>query len=275
MNRPEPTPSGAPTGSAPTNTGPKDAEPKAARGGVIFADADFRALAPPLNRDPDHNPARLAARTKLATLGKRAVKRLGEAGLALDTRTSIHNPHPFNGMKVARLWTYLMRPKKDKSRLKRELGADLAKDLDAAYRNAYLCVALEADVVEVSVRMHADAWIDATNLVRRIEREGLAGFLAVLQPLDGYFLRLHDWKGEWPCSRVETNALEEFFRYWKPGEHRLAVERRWPVPEGARDAVTSDGVEDHLVAEIERLADLYRYLAWSPESDFLFGGSDD
>jgi len=253
---------------------PKDAEPRVARGEVVLADADFRCLAPPLDRNPEYNAARLAARTKLATLGKRAVKRLADAEppLALDTRTSIHNPHPFNGNRVRRLWTYLMRPKKDKARLKRELGADLAKDLDAAYRNAYLCIALEHDAVEVSVRLHADAWIDATNLARRIEADGLRPLLAVLNPLAGYFLRLHDWKGEWPCAQVETSALEEFFRYWKPGEHRLAIERRWPAPEGAREAVCAEGVEAHLVGEVERLADAYRFFAWSAENDRLFGG---
>lgn len=260
-----------PTGT-PSAASATDAEPRAGRGPVVLADADFRALTPPLDASPEYNAARLAARTKLATLGKHAAKRLAEQGLVLDTRTSIHNPHPFNGMRVRRLWTYLMRPKKHKTLLERELGADLAKDLDAAYRNTYLCIALESECVEVSVRVHADAWIDATNLLRRIESEGVAAMIEVLRPLDGYFLRLHDWKGEWPCERVETSALEEFFRYWKPGEHRLTVERRWPAPEGAREAVTSAAAGEHLLAEVERLADAYRFLAWGPENDRLFGG---
>jgi hypothetical protein len=248
----------------------KDVEPRAQSGEVVFAEADFRALADPLCRDPQWNGARLAARTKLATLGKRAAARCEVLGLALDTRSSIHNPHPFNHMRVTRLWTYLMRRKADKAKLRKELGPDLAKDLDAAYRNAYLCIALEADAIEVSLRIHADAWIDATNLTRRVQREGTKPLLRVLQELGGFHLRLHDWKGEWPCSSIETSRLEEFLRFWKPGEHRFAVERRWPAPAGARAHVLGTGVESELLRELERLVPLYRHVAWSADSDYLF-----
>ncbi|MEZ5979570.1 MAG: hypothetical protein R3F34_15335 [Planctomycetota bacterium] len=253
--------------------GTDGAEPRTGRGPVVLVDADFRALADPLARDPQFNAARLAARTKLATIGKRAAARIAEDGLALDTRSSIHNPHPFNHMRVSRLWTYLVRQKKDKTKLKRELGPELAKDLDAAYRNAYLCVAIEADAVEVSLRIHADAWIDSTNLTRRIQREGFGELVRVLNRLDGYRLRMHDWKGEWPCETIETSAMEEFLRYWKPGEHRFAIERRWPAPEGARGEVCAEGFDDVLVRELARLVPAYRWIAWSAESDHLFGGS--
>lgn len=257
--------------STPGSVSPdSDVEPRAQSGEVVFVEADFRTLADPLARDPQYNAARLAARTKLATIGKRAAARCKELGLELDTRSSIHNPHPFNHMRVSRLWSYVMRRKADKTKLRRELGPELGKDLDAAYRNVYLCVALEADALEVSLRMHADAWIDASNLTRRVQREGVKPFLRVLQELGGFQLRLHDWKGEWPCSKIETTKLEEFLKFWKPGEHRFAVERRWPAPQGARGHVLGTGVEAELLRELERLVPLYQFIAWSPENNHLF-----
>ena len=49
----------------------------------------------------------------------------------------------FNHMRVRRMWAYITRGKKEKARLKQVLGAELAKDLDSSYRNAFLCVAIE------------------------------------------------------------------------------------------------------------------------------------
>ena len=61
-------------------------------------------------------------------------------------------PIQWNGGTVRRLWAYLVRPKADKTKLKRVLGADLAKDLDNAYKNVYLCMAVEHEALEAFVK---------------------------------------------------------------------------------------------------------------------------
>lgn len=240
-------------------------------GEVAFEEGDFHALSEGLCRDPQYNDRRLLARRKLLALGKRAAREIEEEGLKLDCRTSLHNPTVFNQMRVRRLWAYLTRVKGEKRALRGVLGPELGKDLDAAYRNAYLCVALEADAVEVSLRIHPDAWYDGQNLKKRLDREGPAAWRALLNARPGYRLRLHDWKGEWRCGELTASAVEDYLATWTPGEHGLAVERRWPAPPGARGAVLQPGVPDALVAELVALVPLYRYTAWSKESDFLFG----
>ncbi len=247
-------------------------EPRAASGEIEFADVDFRTLADPMSGDAHYNDARLATRRKLGNLGKRIVKSAAELECKLDSRTSIHNPHAFNGKRVRRIWTYATRAKAEKTRLRKELGRDLAKDLDAAYRNAYLCIAVESEALEVSLRIHADGWFDGQNLKKRVEVEGYAGLKALLNELSGFTLRMHDWKGEWACGDLGVDRLEEFFGYYTPGEHRFAVERRWPAPEGARQHCTGAGVTEELVQEALLLVPLYRFAAWSEESPFLFGG---
>jgi hypothetical protein len=253
-------------------------EPSPLTGAVAFEEGDFHALSEGLCKDPQYNDRRLLARRKLLALGKRAareIERPSEAtrreGLKLDCRTSLHNPTVFNQMRVRRLWAYLTRGKAEKRALRGVLGAELGKDLDAAYRNAYLCVALEADAVEVSLRIHPDAWYDGQNLKKRLDREGIAAWRALLNAHPGYFLRLHDWKGEWRCGELTVSQLEDYLATWTPGEHGLAVERRWPAPPGARGAVLEPGAPDALVAEMVGLVPLYRYTAWSQDSDFLFG----
>lgn len=250
-------------------------EPTPLGGALAFEEGDFHALSASLAGDAQYNDRRLVARRKLLTLGKRAAARVEDLGLELDVRTSLHSLHAFNHMRVKRLWTYLFRRKAEKRRLASVLGPDLGKDLDSAYRNAYLCIALEEDAVEVSLKIHAEAWYDGQNLVNRAKREGLAAWLAHLNELPGFRLRLADWKGEWPCGRLQIEELEEFSRYYKPGEHALSVERRFPAPPGSRGGVLSPEAPDGLVQELSRLVPLYRHAAWSRDNDHLFAGAGD
>jgi hypothetical protein len=253
----------------PVRNAPGRDEPRPLEGPILFEESDFRALVPPLASNPDYNGHRLAARRRLLALGKRAAAEAGVLGLALECRTSLHHPHQFNGNRVQRLWAYLTRSKRERSALKRVLGPELGKDLDSAYRNAYLCLALEGQAIEVSLRIHPDAWYDGQNLKNRVAREGVKPWLAQLNALGGFLLRLHDWKGEWRCGVLEPEQLEEFLRYYTPGDHQLAVEKRYPAPEGARGGALDRGCGEELVRECLRLVPLFRFTAWSRESDHL------
>jgi hypothetical protein len=256
--------------SAPTSD---DREPQPLPEVQAFEEWDFASLESDRARNPEYNERRLHTRRKLAALAKRARVELASLGLALEPRTSLHHPHAFNGMRVTRLWSYMVRAKPEKTRLRRVLGAELGKDLDAAYRNAYLCIAIEAEALEVSLRIHADAWFDGQNLVRRLAAEGRRPWLALLNQLDGFQLRLHDWKGEWRCGAIAPEWLDEYLKHYVPGEHMLAIERRWPLPKAAgpaRAAALDAETPARLLAELARLVPAYRYAAWSAESDFLF-----
>ncbi|MDZ4773976.1 MAG: hypothetical protein SGI72_12675 [Planctomycetota bacterium] len=247
-----------------------DSEPQAKAELLPFDDGDFHCLSPSLARDPQYNDRRLVLRRKLLSLAKVFAPEAQALGVEFDVRTSLHSPSSFNGMQVKRIWAYAVRAKSEKKRLKSVLGADLAKDLDASYRNAYVCAAVENDALEVSLRIHADAWFDGANLVNRVKREGFDGWKKQLNALDGYRLRLADWKGEWPCGALGSEKLAEFLKYYKPAEHALVVERRWPATPGLRAALFEPHVPREIVGEMLRLVPLYRFTAWSAESDFLF-----
>jgi hypothetical protein len=259
---------------------PSDVEPAPLASLAPFEEGDFHALTEPLARDPQYDDRRLVARRKLGAIAKLAVERLvrearasgGELDVA--SRTSLHRPHTFNHMRVRRLWAYVCRGKQEKARLKRVVGAELAKDLDAAYRNAYLSVALEPDALEVGLVIHPEAWYDGQNLLHRVtrgaQREGLTAWVALLNALEGFRVRLDDWKGEWICGRLDRDRASELLRYYRPGERALRIERRWPAPAGARGPALAPDVPRALVEELARLGPLYRFTAWSRESDFLF-----
>lgn len=235
-----------------------------------FMEGDFHSLSPACARDPQYDDRRLVLRRKLLAIGKGVIARAKEQGIALEARGSLHHPHAFNRMKVERMWSYACREKAEKSRVRRTIGAELAKDLDAAYRNAYLCAAIESEALEVSFRVHADAWYDGQNLANRLKAEGTAGWIAILNALEGFRLRLADWKGEWACGALTRDRIEEFLKYWKPGEHALSVERRFPARPGARGEGLDPEMPQRMVEQLGGLVPLYRYGAWSQESDFLF-----
>lgn len=251
---------------------PAPAEPRPQARIGPFEAWDFEAVGPSHSTSPELNERRLATRRRLLSLGKELAKRAADAGLELETRSSLHNPHAFNHQRVSRLWAYVCRGKREKTRLRKVVGRDLARDLDSAYRNAYLCLALEHDALEVSLRLHADAWFDGQNLVNRTRKEGTEAWLERLNQLSGFRLRLHDWKGEWPCGALTRERVEEFLRFYTPGEHSLAVERRWPIPTdpAGREVGLGEAVPLEMLAEAERLLPMYRFVAWSEESDFLF-----
>ncbi len=249
-------------------------EPPPLEGSLAFEEGDFHALSARLAGDPEGSARRLVTRRKLSALGKQAVARAEPRGFVLHSRTSLHHPHAFNGMRVKRLWAYLTRGPAEKKRLRAVLGAELGKDLDAAYRNAYLCLAIEAEALEVSLRVHPDAWYDGQNLKNRVAKEGVQDLLAILNALQGFRLRIDDWKGEWICGKLTPERLQEFFGFYVPGEHRLVVEECLPAAPGNRAPALAPDVPERLVAECLRLLPLYRFAVWSQESDFLFERKD-
>ena len=228
-------------------------EPKPFTTLSAFEDGDFNALSPTCAENSLYDEPRLRLRRKLATLAKAFSALPAASELDFLARTSLHRPYQFNANRVRRMWTYICRGKKSKTALRKVIGRDLAKDLDAAYRNAYLCLAMEHDALEVSLRIHVDAWYDGQNLVNRVKRNGLDEWLEVLNRLDGFFLRLADWKGEWRCGELKSEQLEEFLRFYEPGKHSLAVERRYPAPQGGRAPYLTDEAPSMMIEELSAL----------------------
>ncbi|MEW6072198.1 MAG: hypothetical protein AB1726_06315 [Planctomycetota bacterium] len=248
------------------------AEPSPARGTVTFAEGDFHALSAALAADPQFNNRRLETRRKILALGKIAAREAGRHGQILDCRSSLHHPHPLNGMRVTRIRAALFRGKGERRRLAGILGAELGGDLASAHRNGHLFLSIEAEALEAGLSLHPEAWYDGQNLVNRVQREGIGPWRAELNSLGvPWRLQMHDWKGRWDCGALTTEALEEYLSYYRPGDHRLAVSRRWPAPPGARGAALGPAAGEEIVAEALRLLPLYRFTVWSAASDFLFG----
>lgn len=232
-----------------------------------FADADFVVYGASYQRNEDWNGKRLEIRRKLESYGKAAAEVIGAAGLALDVRTSLHHPFEFNGFRVTQQWVYLTRNKKEKTALKKILGPELGKDLDSSYRNLYLALSIDETGLEISFKIHPDAWFDGQNLKNKCQDDArLREWVAILNRLPGFEFRIHDWKKVYEASRVTRTDLLDFYKYYVPGEHRLPLSLRV----GREDPVATSGEFADLALESFRaLAPAYAFAAWSPANDFL------
>jgi len=234
---------------------------------TAFAPTDFVLYSGQYSKSEEWNSKRLEIRRKLEAFGRLGEEAAASAGLALESRASLHHPFEFNGFKVERQWVYLTRAKKEKAALKKVLGAELGKDLDSSYRNLYLSLTIDEAGLEIALKIHPDAWYDGQNLKNKCSGDtGLREFVGILNRLAGFEFRIHDWKKIHNASTCTRTDLIDFFKYYVPGEHRFTLYHRV----GKEDPLATSADFAGLAAEcFSALVPAHRFTAWSPENDFL------
>ncbi|MFN0058995.1 MAG: hypothetical protein ACKVX7_11105 [Planctomycetota bacterium] len=240
-------------------------------GPLEFLPTDFERFRPELARDPIHNAARLEVRRKLDGFGKRLAKRYALAGETFVSRASLHHPYRFNAYKVETQFVYLSRSDVERNKIKKILGAELGADLDQNYVHTLITLEIHEHGLELALRVHQNAWWDGENLKRQAAREDARTRLAAaLHALPGFAMRIHDFRREHPCETMTGAELVETFKYYKPGEHWLHIERALAR---ADELVTVPGLESRLATIFDTLLPVYRAIRWSPENNFLFAGA--
>lgn len=235
-----------------------------------FVEQDFLAYEDRRQTDPEYNSYRLAVRRKLDAYGKVAARYLRkEAGLALACRTSLNHPHASNRFRVRSQLVYLSRAPKDKRGLNAIVGPALAKDVDTHYVQTTLALQVDAEGLELSLRIHSQAWWDGQNLKNRVQDEeqmDLFGDLVNGLP-EGFVLYMDNWRKEYVPGAISPQELDRYFRSYTPGQHWFNVRRRLPkfvaIEIGDRSA---DWARQGFLG----LAHLYRFICWMPENDWLF-----
>lgn len=229
---------------------------------------DFLAFERRKWSDPESNDERLRLRRKLQAIGEPIQAALEAAGEKLTLRTSIHNPYKFNGNKVDSLRFYLSPSDQAKRDLKGLLGVEFAEDTDASYVHANLICSLDFEGARVGLTVHERAWYDTQNLRNLCSvREGAERFVAALNGVPAtYALQLHDWQKLYRCGQLKWDDAVQFFRYFEPGAHRIAVTRRLAK---ADPVLTSAGFATQLAQEFATLLPIYRLILWRPDNNHL------
>ena len=231
----------------------------------MFTAADFEIYQARFQGDEEWNGRRLEIRRRLQALGEAVREACSGEGIALDRRESLHHPHHTNRKRVRRQRTMLFRAKKERQALQRFLGKELGKDLDSAMNNVHFQVGLDQDGAYWGMRIDAGAWYDLNVLLKRAEEgEGRSELRQAAQAASGYEL-LVDGAGARPLEGMSDRDWGDLAGLLRPGESSLEVVQRMPV---AAAVEAGEDFDEGVVADLSRLAPLYRLACWS-----LDGGS--
>lgn len=234
--------------------------------------AQFEAYIAPRASSNAFNRPRLEVREKAMALGRVMLGEAAASGLALELRASDDHPSLWNKRSVTAQWVFLWRD----AAARRELDALLVgqqplretlADPTPFFRHAFLALHVDADGLEVSLRIHGDAWVDARNLRARCDadasREALVAVLAALP--EDFVLGVTDGPRV-PVRDVDAGALATALQGWSQPEQWWSV--GWPVPKAA---VLDQGeaLEEPILQAFRALLPVYRLVAWSRENDLL------
>jgi hypothetical protein len=235
-----------------------------------FLAADFDAYTVEKWSSNMWNRQRLEVKQRAMVLGKEVAETLGAAGAALSLGASDEHPSLWNKKKVDCQWVFLWRNEDERKVLEavvdrdRKLATTLL-DPTPFHRHAFLTFRIDAEGLEIALKIHRSAWVDATNLRRKLQTAAgaaeMARLLAVLP--DGFRVGVGD---ESRASSLATpDLLGTLLARHQEGEW-FFVSRRVP-----RDEAIAAGtpLAATVIADFEWLWPLYRFLAWSRDNDFV------
>lgn len=228
-----------------------------------FQKRDFLAYERHRQDDPEYNALRLAVRRKLVGIATEARRRAKELGTELASQAGLHHPYTFNNYRVSEQRAYLCRSNRERRQLATFFGDALGKDAETHYIQTILEVSVDAEVLQVALRIHPMAWWDGENLKKKVAAPaGMAEWCTMLKALPaGFVLKLHDWRKLYWAQVAGEQEMREYFGSYTPGEHWLHLQRELPQ----EDALAM-GVEacNWAVTSLLALLPPYRFILWRP-----------
>lgn len=229
----------------------------------MFTSADFELFQQRFQSDPEWNGRRLEVRHRLQALGNCVKEAYGDLGVGLDRRESLHHPHSINRKRVRRQRTMLFRDKKSRSDLQRFLGKELGKDLDSAVRNAHFQIALDDEQLWWGIRLDDGAWYDLNYLLKLAEEEpGRAEITQACAAAPNFQLEV-DGGGARSLPEMNSRDWRDLAGILEPGRSALEIVRRMSAAEAI---ALGEDLDELILADLLRLAPLYRLSCWTLES---------
>ncbi len=234
---------------------------------VTFLERDFLVYEKDRQGDSDLNGLRLAVRRKLKNLVDQAQKQAKSQGCEMASQAGLHHPYSFNNFKVSEQRAYLCRSNKERKKLATFFGDALGKDAETHYIQTIVELSLDAQVLEVALRIHPMAWWDGENLKKQVigkegkgAPEGMQEWCDMLRALpSGFAVKLHDWRKLYWATTANAAEMRELFTSYTPGEHWLHVVRDLP----REDALAmGEDVVQWAINSMMSLLPMYRFILW-------------
>jgi hypothetical protein len=246
-----------------------------------FTLADFEAYAPKKWKSNVFNRERLEVKQKLVALGRELQGiMVGVDGSPLAVEPSVEHPALWNHKQVEAQHLFFSRNEGARKELdaiidRQKSLASMIDDPTPLRNHVFLAATVGFDSLELSVKLHPDARVDCQNLERKcedhFEREKL---LRLLQGLGAPF-RAGVTPQLVPVAEIDDARIGEIVAALAapqspqpPGApvKLLYIGRAVPREEAL---ALGAGVADVAQAAMASLIEIYRFIAWSRDNDFL------
>jgi hypothetical protein len=230
---------------------------------ISFLERDFLVYEKHRQDDAEFNALRLSVRRKLKAIADQAKVQAKEQGYETDSAAGLHHPYAFNNFRVSQQRAYLCRSNKQRKKLKTFFGDALGKDADTHYIQTIVEVSLDAQVVQVALRIHPMAWWDGEHLKKAVLQRGeMARWIELMHALPvGFGLKMHDWRKIYWAARANEQDMREYFGTYTPGDHWLHLLRELPREDALEMGCDAS---QWVVTSMLALLPAYQFILWEP-----------
>lgn len=241
-----------------------------------FSEADFEAFQPVRAGSNAYTLPRLKAQERCLAAARGLAELARASGLGVELRASDAAPTVWNKHRVTAQWVFLWRDAAARQALEsllqqgRSLG-DTLTDPTPFYRHAFLALCLDAEAVEVTVRVHGNAWADVRNLRAMVaQEEGAQALCNALAHLGPDVVLGVTGGPSWAAAGVDVAALRASVEALVAPEAWWHVTARIPRAEAL---ALGEGLGPRLGEEFGRLLPVFRAIAWRPDNDHVSLGA--
>lgn len=238
-----------------------------------FSAADFDTYRPEKWASNVFNRQRLEVKEKLEALARGLAPRLHVGdGTPLAFELSAEHPALWNQHRVERQQLSLSRNAEARLELdglltRQRSIASLIGDPSPLRQHVFLCVTIDRDRLEVALRLHADATVDISNLVRKsqdfFQRERL---LEALRGLSGAFSIELDGHPPLSTEGIDDAALQTLLGALAQAQGWLSIRSTIDRLEAI---AAGPALADRLGGLLDRLLPVLHYCAWRRDNDFV------
>lgn len=246
-----------------------------------FEARDFEAYAPSKWQSNAFNLERMRVKDKLVSLGQQlSPVQPSTDSPPLSCEVSVEHPALWNNNTVSEQQLYFTRSADERKELssRNTRGTSMSSLLadPSPYReHMVLCVSVNEQGVEISLRLHPNAAVDRQNMVTKLaDRWHMQAFLEQLSELPEAFGMGLTGEALIPPATLDSDRLRELVGSFaagadasaEDGQRVLTVGRVYPAAQVCEAAADfADRVREDLLA----LLPLYQHLAWSRQNDFV------
>ncbi len=240
--------------------------------------ADFDAYLPERATSNAYTEPRFALKERMLAWAKGVVTRLAEIGVPVEVTASDEHPSLRNGWRVASQRVFFWRDAAARGEIerlvdkKRSLEATLA-DTAPHQRHPFLELRIDAAKVEVSVELHAEAWVDTRNLRALLgDPARTLELTSALEALPIQFtIGLATESERTPAAEATSDRVRELAS--RAEQENTALWIGWTIP---RDlAVThSELLDEQLEDAIVALGPIQKLIAWATDNDWIDLGNE-